>query len=192
MTKRALIWLCFQKQKALLKLEDEDLRAHGMHEVLREHGPAQRLAETVFRQMLGTICFCPSGDEPKPVICFSPHPDDDVISMGGTLIHLVRGGHDAHVAYMTTGNIAVFDHDVARFLDFVSRFNRLFQIDQRRGQELAGEVTRFFARKEPGEVDTADVLNIKGLIRETEARAAAISLGVVDNHLHFLLACALR
>jgi glucosamine-6-phosphate deaminase len=186
MIKRALIWLCFQTNKALLKLEDEDLRTHGMHELLREHGPAQRLAETVFQQMLNTICYCPTGDQPKPAICFSPHPDDDVISMGGTLIHLVRSGHDTHVAYMTSGNIAVFDHDVTRFLDFVTRFNRLFNIDDRRSVQLANEMIRFFGRKEPGEVDTAEVLNIKAMIRETEARAGALSVGVLEDHLHFL------
>ncbi len=184
--KRALIWLCLQTQKALLKLEDEDLRAHGMHELLREHGPAQRLAETVFHQMLNTICYCPTGEPPKPVVVFSPHPDDDVISMGGTLIHLVRSGHSTHVAYMTSGNIAVFDHDVARFVDFVMRFNRLFLSDDQRSPKLAAEITRFLGRKEPGEVDTPDVLNIKAMIRETEARAAAISVGVADDHLHFL------
>jgi glucosamine-6-phosphate deaminase len=184
--KRALIWLCFQTKKALLKLEDEDLRAHGMHELLREHGPAQRLAETVFQQMLGTICYSPSGQQPKPVICFSPHPDDDVISMGGTLIHLVRGGHETHVAYMTSGNIAVFDHDVTRVLDLTARFNRMFRIDERRGADLAGEVARFFAAKEAGEMDTPDVLNIKALIRETEARAGALTVGVPDKNLHFL------
>ncbi len=186
MIKRAMIWLCLQSKKALLKIEDEDLRAHGMHELLREHGPALRLAETVFQQMLGTICYCPSGEQPKPVICFSPHPDDDVISMGGTLIHLVRARHDTHVAYMTSGNIAVFDHDVTRFLDFTSRFNQIFQIDNRRCAGLSREVTRFFARKEPGEMDPPDVMHIKALIREVEARAGAISVGVAEDHLHFL------
>ncbi len=184
--KRALIWLCLQTEKALLKLEDEDLRAHGMHELLREHGPAQQLAERVFQQMLRTITICPTPEPPRPVIVFSPHPDDDVISMGGTLLHLVERGHDAHVAYMTSGNIAVFDHDVTRVLDLASRFNRMFDIDHTRSSELASRVQRFFAGKEPGECDTADVLNIKALIRETEARAAAISLGARDDHLHFL------
>jgi glucosamine-6-phosphate deaminase len=186
LTRRALIWLCFQTQKALLKLEDDDLRSHGLHELLREHGPAQKLSETVFQHMLGTICFCPSGDQPRPVVVFSPHPDDDVISMGGTLIHLVQRGHDTHVAYMTSGNIAVFDHDVTHLLDFVGRFNRLFQIEHRLCDELASQIAQSFARKEPGAVDIPEVQNIKALIRETEARAAATSLGVQTNHLHFL------
>ena len=185
-TKRALIWLCLQTNKALLKLEDDDLRAHGMHELLREHGPAQRLAERVFQQMLNTICYCPSSEPPKAVVVFSPHPDDDVISMGGTLIHLVRSGHQTHVAYMTSGNIAVFDHDVLRYLDFVRRFNQLFQVQGQRSEEVTRDVYRFFARKEPGEMDLREVLNIKALIRETEARAAAVSVGVPDENLHYL------
>jgi glucosamine-6-phosphate deaminase len=186
MIKRALIWLCFQTNKALLKLEDDDLRAHGMHELLREHGPAQRLAESVFQQMLNTICYCPTADPPRPVIVFSPHPDDDVISMGGTLIHLVRSGHPTHVAYMTSGNIAVFDHDVTRCLDLVRRFNEIFGSEQTRAEAIARDVHRFFARKEPGEMDTSDILNIKALIREIEARAGAVSTGVAEDRLHHL------
>jgi glucosamine-6-phosphate deaminase len=186
MIKRALIWLCFQTNKALLKLEDDDLRAHGMHELLREHGPAQRLAEHVFQQMLNTICYCPTAEPPKPVVVFSPHPDDDVISMGGTLIHLVRSGHPTHVAYMTSGNIAVFDHDVTRYLDFVRRFNQIFDFEQKRAETIAQEVQRFLARKEPGEMDTQNILDIKALIRETEARSAAVSVGVTEDRLHYL------
>jgi glucosamine-6-phosphate deaminase len=186
MIKRALIWLCFQTNKALLKLEDDDLRAHGMHELLREHGPAQRLADHVFQQMLDTICHCPTKEPPKSVVVFSPHPDDDVISMGGTLIHLVRSGHATHVAYMTSGNIAVFDHDVSRYLDFVRRFLQIFASDQKKPEAIANEARNFLARKEPGEMDTKNILDMKALIRETEARSAALSVGVPEDRLHYL------
>jgi len=84
------------------------------------------------------------------VICFSPHPDDDVISMGGTLIRLVEDGHEVHIAYMTSGNIAVFDHDAARVADIVTEYNRLFGIDQERSKLVEGTVLESLARKSPG------------------------------------------
>ena len=91
-----------------------------------EHGPAERLGRKVFDELAGTICTHPCGADPKPVIVFSPHPDDDVISMGGTLIRLVKQKHDVHIAYMTSGNIAVFDHDALRHIDYVNEYLRLF------------------------------------------------------------------
>ena len=109
MIKRAVIWLNEQTGKALLRLDDNDFRKHNLHQLLRHHGPAQRLAKRVFRWMMDTINDHPAGLAAKRVICFSPHPDDDVISMGGTLIRLCEDGHEVHVAYMTSGNIAVFD-----------------------------------------------------------------------------------
>jgi glucosamine-6-phosphate deaminase len=128
--KRALLWLCDQTGKALLKLDDDDFLNHNLHQLLRHHGPAQRLAHRVFRWMMKTIDYHPAGKTRKRIICFSPHPDDDVISMGGTLIRLVEDGHEVHIAYMTSGNIAVFDHDARRVADLVTEFNRLFGIDQ--------------------------------------------------------------
>lgn len=184
--KKAMIWLCLRVDKALLKLEDDDLREHRLHELLREYGPAQRIAQDVFQQMMSTICYSPSGADRRRIVVFSPHPDDDVISMGGTLLHLTRVGHDVHVAYMTSGNIAVFDHDVRRYLDFVVRFLRVFEMPDRRANELAREIRAFFARKQPGDVDAHEVREIKTLIRETEARAAAMYLGVPEENLHFL------
>ncbi len=94
------------------------------------------MAHRVFRWMMDTIDYHPAGRESKRVICFSPHPDDDVISMGGTLIRLVEDKHEVHVAYMTSGNIAVFDHDARRIADLVAEFNRLFGIDQCKSHEL--------------------------------------------------------
>jgi glucosamine-6-phosphate deaminase len=120
------------------------------------------------------------------VICFSPHPDDDVISMGGTLIRLVEDGHEVHVAYMTSGNIAVFDHDVLRVADTVTEYNRIFGIDMAHSSELEQKVVRSLADKRAGEPDIEEVLRIKALIRWGEAKAGAIVAGCREEHLHFL------
>ena len=186
LVKRALLWLCEQTGKALLKLTDEDFRHHNLHQLLRHHGPAQKLSHRVFQQLMGTIEYHPAGKERKRIICFSPHPDDDVISMGGTLIRLVEDGHEVHIAYMTSGNIAVFDHDAARVADLVTEYNRLFGIDQSRSQLLEGTVHEALARKSPGEADIEAVRKIKGLIRRCEAKAGAIKVGCREEHLHFL------
>jgi glucosamine-6-phosphate deaminase len=136
--------------------------------------------------MMDTIEYHPAGREPKRVICFSPHPDDDVISMGGTLIRLVEDQHEVHVAYMTSGNIAVFDHDAQRIADLVTEFNRRFRIDQDQSQALEDRVADSLVRKGPGESDSEEVLLIKSLIRWSEAKAGAIVAGCREEHLHFL------
>ena len=130
-----MLWLSGKTGKALLKLDDDDFRQHNLHQLLRHHGPAQSVAHRVFRWMMDTIEYHPAGRDQKRVICFSPHPDDDVISMGGTLIRLVEDGHEVHVAYMTSGNIAVFDHDARQIADLVAEFNRLFGIDQGKSRD---------------------------------------------------------
>ncbi|MCA9107374.1 MAG: glucosamine-6-phosphate deaminase, partial [Planctomycetales bacterium] len=140
--KRAVLWLCDQTGKSLLKLTDDDFREHDLHQLLRHHGPAQQIGHRVFRWMMDTIEYHPAGREPKKVICFSPHPDDDVISMGGTLIRLVDDGHETHIAYMTSGNIAVFDHDALRVADLVTEYNRRFGIDTERSEELREKVAQ--------------------------------------------------
>jgi glucosamine-6-phosphate deaminase len=184
--KRAMLWLCEQTGKALLKLDDDDFRNHNLHELLRNHGPAQHLAHRVFSWMMRTIEYHPAGKEPKRVICFSPHPDDDVISMGGTLIRLVEDRHEVHVAYMTSGNIAVFDHDARRIADLVTEYNRLFGIDEDKSQAVSRKVDDWLSRKQPGEPDVDEVQKIKGLIRWGEAKAAAMAIGCREDHLHFL------
>jgi glucosamine-6-phosphate deaminase len=120
------------------------------------------------------------------VLVFSPHPDDDVISMGGTLIRLAEQGHDVHVAYQTSGNIAVFDDDAIRFADFAGDFNHIFGIDERRTAELEQHMEEFLKNKEPGQTDSPEVQKIKALIRYGEARAAARHCGVPLANLHFL------
>ncbi len=184
--RRAVIWLGLKVGKALLKLSEDDFREHELYELLREHGPAQRLGRRIFDEMMKTISTHPAGTEPRCILVFSPHPDDDVISMGGTLIRLVEQGHDVHVAYMTSGNIAVFDHDAWRFSDFVMEFNRLFAIDKEHTEKVMGRVQDFLRTKKPSQADSEDVLKIKALIRQTEARAAAAACGIPPPQLEFM------
>jgi glucosamine-6-phosphate deaminase len=184
--RRAVISLSRQVKKALLKLDDDDFREHELYELLREHGPAERLGRRVFDDMMASICTHPAGPEPRTVLVFSPHPDDDVISMGGTLIRLVEQGHDVHIAYMTSGNIAVFDHDAWRFTDFVVECNRLFDIDKEQTERVKERVQSFLRSKKPAQPDSEDLLKIKAMIRQTEARAGALVCGIAPEQLEFM------
>lgn len=186
LTRKAVIELCRKTGKGLLKLSDDDFREHELYELLREHGPASVLGQKVFCQMMDTICNEPAGTKKQNILIFSPHPDDDVISMGGTLIRLVGQGHKVFIAYMTSGNIAVFDHDALRFADYAAGFNKLFGIDERKTSEVAGRVMEFLSKKQAGQTDSEDILKIKGLVRETEARAAALACGVPSDQLVFM------
>jgi len=184
--RKAVIWLSLKVEKALLKLSDDDFREHELYELLREYGPASVLGRRVFDEMMATLCTEPGGRQPSTVLIFSPHPDDDVISMGGTLIRLVEQGHRVHIAYMTSGNIAVFDHDAWRFVDFVVAFNRLFEIDGEQTEEIKQRMQTFLRSKKPGQPDSQDLLKVKALIRETEARASAMACGVPLEQLEFM------
>jgi glucosamine-6-phosphate deaminase len=184
--RKAVIWLSLKVEKALLKLSDDDFREHELYELLREYGPASVLGRRVFDEMMATLCTEPAGRQPRTVLIFSPHPDDDVISMGGTLIRLAEQGHRVHIAYMTSGNIAVFDHDASRFLDFAVEFNRMFQIDEEQTEKLKQRMQTFLRSKRPGQPDSEDLLKVKALIRETEARAAALACGVPPEQLEFM------
>jgi len=201
--RQAAIWLARTTNKPLLKLTDEDYNAHHLQSLVAEHGPAYQINLDVFRAMQSSITGWPGGkppaarrpgdiarktDEvfPKRCLVFSPHPDDDVISMGGTLIRLVDQGHEAHVAYQVSGSIAVFDEDASRFADFAAEFNRLFGIDEAKTTEVEEHIEQFLKNKQPGQVDSDQVQLIKGVIRRGEARAAGRYCGVADEHLHFL------
>lgn len=201
--RRAVIWLARQIQTPILKLTDEHYNEHGLQGLVAEHGPAYQINLQVFRELQRTITGWPGGKPstakqpgdlerprdaifPKRVLIFSPHPDDDVISMGGTLIRLADQGHEVHVAYQTSGNIAVFDDDAIRFADFAADFNRMFGIDHQRSASLEDHIEASLKNKKPGHVDSPEVQQIKGLIRRGEARAACRSCGVPSEHLHFL------
>ncbi|MEL7832666.1 glucosamine-6-phosphate deaminase [Fodinibius sp. Rm-B-1B1-1] len=198
--RKAVVWLCQQVDKPVLKLTDEDYNEHGMGDLLTQYGPAYDINLKVFNQLQHTITGWPGGKPnaedadrperaepyPKRAIVFSPHPDDDVISMGGTLIRLVEHDHDVHIAYQTSGNIAVFDDDVIRFVDFVSEYNEMFDMDQKEAKTMLSDIKKFLNQKEPAEVDSDEIKHIKGLIRRGEAKAAARYCGVPENKLHFL------
>jgi glucosamine-6-phosphate deaminase len=199
----AVIWLSMQTKRPILKLTEEDYNEHGLQELLAEHGPAYDININIFRRMQETITGWPGGKpasarratdpirprdkiHPKRVLVFSPHPDDDVISMGGTLIRLCDQGHDVHVAYQVSGNIAVFDHDAMRFVNFAADFARFNGSDVERSSKFAQDVEQAIAGKKPGEADIPQLLALKGLIRRGEAKAAARHCGVPLKNLSFL------
>ena len=201
--REAVIWLARRVDKPLLKLTDEDYNEQVLQGLIAEHGPAYDINLSVFRHMQRTITGWPGGkpttakqpgdvawpqDEifPKRVLIFSPHPDDDVISMGGTLLRLVEQGHEVHVAYQVSGAIAVSDADTIRFADFAHSFNRLFGIDEAQSAELEAHTEKFLKNKAAGDVDTDQILELKSLIRRTEARAAGRYCGLPVDNLHFL------
>ncbi len=201
--KKAVIWLAQHVGKPVLKLTEEDYNEEGLQDLLAKHGPAYDINLRVFRGLQGTITGWPGGKPeharqpgdrplphddifPKKVLIFSPHPDDDVISMGGTLIRLADQGHEVHVAYQTSGNIAVFDDDAIRFAEFAADFNRSFGVDAQRTDELEAHIEEFLKNKKPGQVDSPEVQAIKGLIRQGEARAATRLCGIPGEQLHFL------
>ncbi|HZW11513.1 MAG TPA: glucosamine-6-phosphate deaminase [Phycisphaerales bacterium] len=208
LTKKAVIWLARELGKPILKLTEEDYNEHGLQELLSVRGTAYEINIEVFKALQRTITGWPGGkrgrprfvapkgvddsngpDEfPKRVIVFSPHPDDDVISMGGTFIRLCDQGHEVHVAYQTSGNIAVFDAAAERHADFVQEFCAAFGIGEgaERSGRIAQEIQEFIRRKTPGEVDSPELRTIKGLIRRTEARAGAKFSGVRPENIHFL------
>ncbi|RMD69495.1 MAG: glucosamine-6-phosphate deaminase [Bacteroidetes bacterium] len=200
LVKKAVIWLGTQLQKPILKLTNRDYMDNGMGDLVTEYDTAYNINIRIFNELQRTITGWPGGkpgaayyDKPvaqeparKRVIIFSPHPDDDVISMGGTFIRLVDQGHDVHVAYQTSGNIAVFDDDVIRFADFVNDYHEAFDLKQEVTRSLFQTIRQELAQKKPGEVDSPEVQTIKGLIRRGEAKAACRYVGIPDDHVHFL------
>ncbi len=198
--RKAVVWLCQKLDKPILKLTDENYNENGMGDLIASKGPAYNINIKVFNELQHTITGWPGGKPkeddkyrperaepfPKKALIFSPHPDDDVISMGGTLIRLVDHGHDVHVAYQTSGNIAVFDDDVIRFADFVTDYAEAFDMKDQKAQSLFSEITRYLKNKEPGQVDSEEIKEIKGLIRRGEAKAAGRYCGVLEENLHFL------
>ncbi|HYO10738.1 MAG TPA: glucosamine-6-phosphate deaminase [Tepidisphaeraceae bacterium] len=208
-TRTAAIWLAQHLGKPLLKLTDEDYNEHGLQELVASRGGAYDINVEVFRDMQATITGWPGGKPnlegqadthagaptfhhrnadvfPKRVVVFSPHPDDDVISMGGTFIRLCDQGHEVHVAYQTSGNIAVFDSAALRHADFVREYAQAFGLGERQAQRIEDQIEGFVKEKKPGQIDSPELQKIKGLIRRTEARAAARFSGVKEEHIHFL------
>lgn len=199
--KKAVIWLAQKLEKPVLKLTDREYGDHGMSDLILEAGPAYTINLRVFNKLQRTITGWPGGKpgvddtfrpertlpSKKRVLIFSPHPDDDVISMGGTFIRLVDQGHEVHVAYQTSGNIAVFDDDVVQYADFFGELHREFDMKKSdNGRVLYDTVLDQMRRKKPGDPDSYEVQKIKGLIRRSEARAGARYVGASMDHVHFM------
>jgi len=187
MQRRAVIWLAHKANKAILKLTDEDYAENGLADLMAEKGRAYDINIAVFRRMMNTITGWPGGKgDARRALVFSPHPDDDVICMGGTLSRLTEQGHDVHVAYMTSGYLSVFDHDVWRHAEFVREFTRTFNLTPDQAAAVEDQIEQFLNSKSPGDIDTPEVQAVKGLIRRTEAVNAAKYCGLPEDHMHFL------
>lgn len=201
LVRSALVWLCQKTKKPILKLTNKDYNENGLSELLALYGSAYNANIEIFNDLQHTITGWPGGKPnaddsnrperatpyPKRVVVFSPHPDDDVISMGGTLRRLVQQGHDVHVAYETSGNIAVGDEEVVRFMHFINGFNQLFDAGKDEAiKNKYKEIKETLASKKEGEMDSLDVRTIKGLIRRGEARTACTFNQVPNDHVHFL------
>ncbi|MCD8293566.1 MAG: glucosamine-6-phosphate deaminase [Prevotellaceae bacterium] len=197
----AIVWLCQLTHKPILKLTNRDYNENGLSELLALYGSAYNVNIKIFNDLQHTITGWPGGKPnaddtyrperakpyPKRVVVFSPHPDDDVISMGGTIRRLVEQKHDVHIAYETSGNIAVGDEEVIRFLHFINGFNQLFNNSEDQTiNEKYTEIRRFLQEKHDGDTDTPDILTIKGLIRRGEARTACTYNNIPLSHCHFL------
>ena len=201
LVRSALVWLCQITGKPILKLTNKDYNENGLSELLALYGSAYNANIKIFNDLQHTITGWPGGKPdaddtyrperakpfPKRVIVFSPHPDDDVISMGGTLRRLVQQGHDVHVAYETSGNIAVGDEEVVRFMHFINGFNQLFAGEQDKViKSKYKEIKEFLKNKKEGDIDSQDIRTIKGLIRRGEARTASTFNQIPLDHVHFL------
>ncbi|MDA1119959.1 MAG: glucosamine-6-phosphate deaminase [Bacteroidetes bacterium] len=200
LTRKAIIWLCQKLDKPVLKLTDRDYNDNGMNDLVALHGASYEINIGVFNHLQHTITGWPGGkpnadDANRPersspaqkrVIIFSPHPDDDVISMGGTFQRLHDQGHEVHVAYQTSGNIAVFDDDAIRYADFLRDFDEIYGVSDKKGTTLYSHIVQAMKSKKSGEVDTPEVRKIKGLIRRGEAKAGCRHVGLTDDRAHFL------
>ena len=199
MIKKAVVNLAMQLKKPVLSLTNNDYNDNGLSDLLVEKGDTYEINLQVFYLLRDSITGWPGGKPtdqrtthperhqpfPKKVILFSPHPDDDIISMGGTFMRLHDQGHDVHVAYQTSGNIAVTDEFVTRFIDFAVGFENMFDIDETKSKKILDEAIAFLKTKKSTEKDTAEIRAIKGLIRRCEAKATCKYVGLTNEQIHF-------
>ena len=199
MVRRAVTNLALKIKKPVLSLTNEDYNDNGLNDLLTEKGNAYETNLEVYYMLRDSITGWPGGKQhatdhkhperskpfPKRVVLFSPHPDDDIISMGGTFMRLHDQGHEVHVAYQTSGNIAVTDEFVTRFIDFAVGFENMFDIDETKSKKILEDATAFLKTKKSSEKDTEEIRAIKGLIRRCEARATCKYVGLKENHIHF-------
>lgn len=200
MIKRAVVNLALKLNKSVLSLTALDYTENGLSDLLVEQDDAYEINLQVFYMLRDTITGWPGGkpnavipahperSEPHPKRCliFSPHPDDDIISMGGTFMRLHDQGHEVHVAYQTSGNIAVTDEFVTRFIDFAVGFEEMFGVDNSKSIEQLSSAERFIASKKKDQMDTKDIRAIKGLIRRGEAKATCRYVGLPEGRWHFM------
>lgn len=200
LTRKAVIWLANSLKKPVLKLTEDDYNNHGMAQLALDNGPVYNINIHIFNKLQHTITGWPGGkpkadDSQRPEraepgkkrsVIFSPHPDDDVISMGGTFIRLVDQKHDVHVAYQTSGNTAVWDDDALRFVEFSLDFSEKMGLDRPELKELYASMRTFMSNKLPNQVDTPEIQTVKGLVRKGEAIAGARYCGLEDDHIHFM------
>ena len=192
---KAIIWLCKKTKQSILKLTDRDYNNNGMSDLLAQEGSAYDMNINMFNKLQHTITGWPGGKpntddtyrperaEPaqKNVILFSPHPDDDVISMGGTFSKLIKQGHNVHVVYQTSGNIAVTDDEALKFAEVCNDF-----IGEDGTKIDFKEVIHFLNNKRENQIDSPEVRKLKGLIRRRESYAATRYIGLKDENIHFL------
>jgi glucosamine-6-phosphate deaminase len=197
--RRAVISTAIKLNKPVLSLTNSDYTDNGLGDLLVEKGDVYEINLQVFYMLRDSITGWPGGKPnsdipqhperstpyPKKVVIFSPHPDDDIISMGGTFQRLHDQGHEVHVAYQTSGNIAVTDEFVTRFLDFAVGFEDMFGIDSKRSKEISKQAREYFTQKKSRQTDTSEIRNIKGLIRRCEAKATCRYVGIGDERAHF-------
>lgn len=200
MIKKAVMHLALTLDRPILKLTNNDYNQNGLSDLLALYGQAYDINIEVFNQLQRTITGWPGGKpnaddtfrperatpEKKRVLIFSPHPDDDIISMGGTFQRLVDQGHEVHVAYQTSGNIAVADDEAFRFIDFIKDYNKQFNISSPDADKMYGEALAFLKIKKNGEKDIDALRKIKGIIRRGEAKNTCRFVGVADSNAHFL------
>ena len=185
-TERATVWLAEQTGKPLLKLAPSDYRENHLGGLLARRGPAGEINGEVFNVINGKVQGKSKLVREKTILVFSPHPDDDVISMGGILRKLWENENELVVAYMTSGNIAVFDHDVRRHMDFVERAAQDLEFDAKKVRRARLRLEKDFAAKEPGEPDSDLAQNLKRYIRESEAVAAIAAVGLPRTAARFM------
>ena len=198
--KDAVINMALHTGKPVLSLTNHDYNESGLSDLLVERGDSYGINLDVYYMLRDSITGWPGGKPnatipnhpersepyPKRSLIFSPHPDDDIISMGGTFMRLHDQGHEVHVAYQTSGNIAVTDEFVTRFLDFTVGFEQIFDIDNTISKNLLDRVTSFLTDKKFSEKDSEEIRQIKGLIRRCEARATCKYVGLQEDRIHFM------
>ncbi|ANH80848.1 glucosamine-6-phosphate deaminase [Niabella ginsenosidivorans] len=198
--KKAVVNMALGLKKPVLSLTNEDYNEYGLSDLLVEKGNAYEINLEVYYMLRDSITGWPGGKPnavipahpersepyPKRVLIFSPHPDDDIISMGGTFQRLHDQGHDVHVGYQTSGNIAVTDEFVTRFLDFAVGFNEIAKIGSDKPEKILAQTRKYVAGKKPNQVDTPTIREIKGLIRRGEASATCRYVGIPDSNIHFM------